>query len=165
MYTQTNVGLLCCVSCGSNVAVSYGVGLRRLACWDCGFESRWFMDVCLLWVLCVVRQRSLQRADHSYRGVLPTVVCRVWSRNPKNEEAVDQWGLLHQIKNAIIGDLNLFACVAGSCIRDQRCPSDTEDNCSICELKTSRPSLMYQVQYWAVIRENRMLWCAEEKQP
>jgi hypothetical protein len=25
-----------------------GVGLRKLACWDCGFESRWGMDVCLL---------------------------------------------------------------------------------------------------------------------
>jgi hypothetical protein len=32
-------------------------------------------DVCLLWVLCVVRQRSVGRADHSSRGVLPTVVC------------------------------------------------------------------------------------------
>jgi hypothetical protein len=31
------------------------------------------MDVCLLWVLCVVTQRSLRRADHSSRGVLPTV--------------------------------------------------------------------------------------------
>jgi hypothetical protein len=46
------------------------------------------MDVCLLWVLCVVRHRSLRRADHSSRGVQPTVVrpC-VWSRNLKNEEA------------------------------------------------------------------------------
>jgi hypothetical protein len=36
-----------------------------------------FMDVCLLRLLCVVRQRSLRRADHSSRGVLPTVVRRV----------------------------------------------------------------------------------------
>jgi hypothetical protein len=28
------------------------------------------MDVCLLWVLCVVRYRCLWRADHSFRGVL-----------------------------------------------------------------------------------------------
>ena len=35
------------------------------------------MDVFLLRVLCVVRHRSLQRADHSSRGVLPTVVRRV----------------------------------------------------------------------------------------
>jgi hypothetical protein len=35
-----------------------------------------------------VRQRSVRRADHSSRGVLPTVVCHcVWSRNLKNEEA------------------------------------------------------------------------------
>jgi hypothetical protein len=33
------------------------------------------MDVCLLWVLCVVMQKSLRRADHSSRGVLPRVVC------------------------------------------------------------------------------------------
>ena len=44
--------------------------------------------VCLLWVLCVVvRWRSLGRAGHSSRGVLPTVMCRcVWSRNLMNEE-------------------------------------------------------------------------------
>jgi len=28
------------------------------------------MNICLLWVLCVVRYRSLCRADHSSRGVL-----------------------------------------------------------------------------------------------
>ena len=43
------------------------------------------MDICLLSVSCVVRQRSLRRADHSSRGALPTVVLRcVWSRNIKN---------------------------------------------------------------------------------
>jgi hypothetical protein len=47
----------------------------------------------LLWVLCVVRQRSMRRADHSSRGVLPTVVRRcVWSRNLKNEEAMTRVG-------------------------------------------------------------------------
>jgi hypothetical protein len=52
------------------------------------------MDVCLLWVLCVVRWRSLRRADHSSRGVLPTVVCHcMWSRTLVNEEAWAQWGL------------------------------------------------------------------------
>ena len=33
------------------------------------------MDVCLLWVLCVVKYRFLSRADHLSRGVLPSVVC------------------------------------------------------------------------------------------
>ena len=37
------------------------------------------MKICLLWVSCVVRQRSLRRADHSSRGVLPNVMFRVWS--------------------------------------------------------------------------------------
>ena len=35
------------------------------------------IDVCLLWVLCVVRQRSVRRADHSSRGVLPNMVRRL----------------------------------------------------------------------------------------
>jgi hypothetical protein len=33
------------------------------------------IDVCLLWLWCVGRQRSLRRADHSYRGVLWISVC------------------------------------------------------------------------------------------
>jgi hypothetical protein len=33
------------------------------------------MNVCLLWMLCVVRYRFTCRADHSSRGVLPSVVC------------------------------------------------------------------------------------------
>ena len=45
------------------------------------------MDVCLLWVLCVVRYRSLWQSDHSSRGILPTVARRVWSRNLENKEA------------------------------------------------------------------------------
>ena len=46
-----------------------------------------WMSVCC--ECCVVRQRSLRWADHSSRGVLPTVVRRcVWSRNLKNEEAM-----------------------------------------------------------------------------
>jgi hypothetical protein len=35
------------------------------------------MEVCLSWVLCAVRWRSLRRADHPSRGVLPSVVCPV----------------------------------------------------------------------------------------
>jgi hypothetical protein len=31
------------------------------------------MDACLMWVLCYVRWRSLWQADHSSRGVLPSV--------------------------------------------------------------------------------------------
>jgi len=51
------------------------------------------MEVCLLWLLCVVRQRSLRRADHSSRGVLPTLMRRcLWSRNTVNEKALAHWG-------------------------------------------------------------------------
>ena len=55
----------------------------RSKAWVCGHSlagiagsnSAGGMDVCLWWLLCVVRQRSLRRADHSCRGVLPSVVC------------------------------------------------------------------------------------------
>jgi hypothetical protein len=33
------------------------------------------INICLLWLLCVVRQRSLRGADHSSRGILPSEVC------------------------------------------------------------------------------------------
>jgi hypothetical protein len=57
------------------------------------------MDVCILQMLYVVRYRSLLRADHPSRGVLPTVVCNcVWSRNFKNESALARVGLLRKKK-------------------------------------------------------------------
>ena len=40
-----------------------------------GSNSAQRMDVCLFWVLFVVRQGFLRRTDHSSRGVLPSVVC------------------------------------------------------------------------------------------
>jgi hypothetical protein len=52
------------------------------------------MDVCLLCSLCVVRYRSLRRANHSSRGVLPTgrvVVCD--QEISCNEEALVRAGL------------------------------------------------------------------------
>ena len=50
-----------------------------------GFPPGEWMFVCCE---CCVR-----RADHSSRGVLPTVVChRVWSRNLRNEEAMTHVG-------------------------------------------------------------------------
>jgi len=33
------------------------------------------MEVCLFWMLCVVKWWFLHRADHSSREVLPSVVC------------------------------------------------------------------------------------------
>jgi len=55
------------------------------------------MDVCVLWMLCVIRYGTLRRADHSSREVLPGVVCqRSW--NPDNEETLAHQELLHQGK-------------------------------------------------------------------
>jgi len=56
------------------------------------------MDVCLLWVWCSSRWRSLRRTDRSSRGVLPSVfsVSGVWSeasklRRPRPIRAVEPW--------------------------------------------------------------------------
>ena len=50
------------------------MGLRPLCFSDCRFESRRGHE-CLFVVSVVCCQRSLHRADHSSRGVLPSVVC------------------------------------------------------------------------------------------
>jgi len=49
----------------------YGLSLAGIA----GSNPTGGIDFCLLRVLCAVRSRSLRRFDHSYRGVLPSVVC------------------------------------------------------------------------------------------
>ena len=52
------------------------MGLRSLACCECGFESRRVRGcLSVVSVVCVFRYRSLRRADHSSRGVLPSAVC------------------------------------------------------------------------------------------
>ena len=54
----------------------WGVGLRALAGWDCGFESRRGHGCpCLVGVVCCQAERYVLRADHSSRVVLPSVVC------------------------------------------------------------------------------------------
>ena len=66
-----------------NVHVPVPVAARSKA-WVCGrspaeivgSNPTWGMDICLL-MLCVLSgRRSLRRADHSSRGVLPTVMRR-----------------------------------------------------------------------------------------
>ena len=48
------------------------------------------MPFCLLWVLCVVRQMSLERAENSYRVWYDWV----WWFSVDNQEALAQWWLL-----------------------------------------------------------------------
>jgi len=50
------------------------VGVRPLACCDSGFESR-RRHGCISRVLCVVRYRSMRRANHSSIGVRSSVMC------------------------------------------------------------------------------------------
>ena len=94
-------------------ARSKDVVLRPLACWDCGFEPRWGQGCLSLWVLCVVRQRSLRWADHLSRAVLSAVVRRcVWSRNLKNEEAKARVGwAAAQKNNKKKANTNVHTCI------------------------------------------------------
>jgi hypothetical protein len=63
--------------------------LGRLLAGIAGSNPAGDMDLCLLWVFSVVRQRSLRRANHSSRGVLLNVVCvTVWSWRLDNEEVL-----------------------------------------------------------------------------
>jgi hypothetical protein len=48
-----------------------GISLAGIA----GSNPAGVIDVCILLVLCAVRQRSLRRANHSSRRVLQTAVC------------------------------------------------------------------------------------------
>ena len=66
-----------------------------------GFKNyRGYGRFSVMSVLCVLRYRSLRRADHSSRGVLTTVMRRcVWSRNLLNEEALAHWGAVAPKKN------------------------------------------------------------------
>jgi len=81
----------------------YGVGLRPLAGWDYGFEFH-LAHGCVFWVLCVVRQRSLRRTDHSSRGVLPSLVCLpeceqgTSHRRPRPTRTVEPWEKKKTIK-------------------------------------------------------------------
>ena len=63
--------------CGSAAACWLGLRVRI---------SPWAVDFGLLWVLCFVSYRSLRRADHSSRGVLPSVVCLSVAVKPQ------EWG-------------------------------------------------------------------------
>ena len=90
------------VPCWSNVAGStsravYARVCCRLLAGITGSNPTGDMDVFLLWVLCVVNQRSLRQADPSPRGVLPTTMysCK-WFRNLTNKAALARVGLLRQ---------------------------------------------------------------------
>jgi hypothetical protein len=55
-------------------------------------------------VLCVVRYKSLRRADQSSRGVLPSVVYLRVIMNPRYEKALAHWRLLrHGNNNSVRG--------------------------------------------------------------
>jgi len=64
----------------------WSVSLRPLTCWDWWSKSRRGRGCSLLWVLCVVKHRSLRRAGNSSIGVLPSVVCLSVIVKPR------QWG-------------------------------------------------------------------------
>ena len=71
--------------------VGWGVDLWLLACWDCGFISCcWHGSPSLVSGVCCQVEVSGQ-ADHSSRGVLPSVVCQMRvNARPHNGEAMTQ---------------------------------------------------------------------------
>ena len=88
------------------------VGLRPLACWDCGFESHRGHG-CLSCVSVVCCQEKVSATSWSL--VLPTVVRRcVWSRNLKNEEAMTRVGSQRHRKNPQQG-FNLISLLVAYC--------------------------------------------------
>jgi hypothetical protein len=56
------------------------------------------MNVSLFWVLCVVKQRALRRADHTSRGVYRVGCVWVWSSSLDNEEALPHCALMRNLK-------------------------------------------------------------------
>jgi len=62
------------------------------------------MDVCSLWLVCVVRYRSLRRTDHSLRGVLPSVICLSMISKPQ------QWGVLG-LRGLASHEKKIYSCV------------------------------------------------------
>jgi len=53
-----------------------GVGLRPLACWDCGFEShRRHGCLSVVSVVCSTGRGLCERSHHSSRGILQTMMC------------------------------------------------------------------------------------------
>jgi hypothetical protein len=76
---------------GPSGRVAWDVGLQRLACWDCEFETHRFQGS-LYWML-VLPGRSLcgeliTRPEESYR----LLHRRVWYRNLVTEETLAHWG-------------------------------------------------------------------------
>ena len=67
------------------------------------------VNICVLWVSCFVRYRSLRRADHSSRGVLPAVVRRCgWSRIIKNGCSIYISIYIYDISSLRVNNLTLI---------------------------------------------------------
>jgi len=84
------------------------VGLRPLACWDCGFEShRGYRCLSLVSVVCC--QVEVSATGWSLVQSPTDCVRRcVWSRNLVNEEALAHWGSRAKIKCTYILGLRQF---------------------------------------------------------
>ena len=58
---------------GPGLRAVEGVDLPLLMCWDCGFECRQAMDICLLWLFCVIQVKVTATGRSLVQGVLPSV--------------------------------------------------------------------------------------------
>jgi hypothetical protein len=78
-----------------------GVGMRLLACWDRGFESRPGRG-CLSGVNVFFMWRSRLRPLHSCRGVLPSVVCLNKITEPHKGGGLGPLGAVEPWKNKVL---------------------------------------------------------------
>jgi len=72
---------------------------RPLACWDCGLETHWDMDVYRECYVLSGRSLCCELIIHPEESYRLWCVVYVWSRNLVNEDALAQWLLLSQIKD------------------------------------------------------------------
>jgi hypothetical protein len=96
----------------------FGRSLTRIV----GSNPTGGMDICLLLVLCVVRLRSLRRADPSSRGVLPSMICLKCDREsstkrggPGPYRAVEQKEKKIMVMNFVSGIKTILSWMRSEC--------------------------------------------------
>ena len=78
-----------------------------LLVWIAGSNPTGDMDVCLLWLLYVLGQMFLRRADHFSRGVLRTVVCLSETTKPPSSGGYAHIGALLYGKQILIYEVSV----------------------------------------------------------
>jgi hypothetical protein len=121
-----------------------------------GSNAAGVVDVCLLWVLCVVRLKFLRRPYHSSRGVLPSVVClrrelheaslhatRQRIRSPASEQVASKGAMPITRKNEKAGQSASIASFHHS--------TSQRDDPKNCNVLLHGPCCLYQL-HWSSLQ-------------